>query len=57
MRVEYVDAHTGEVLATDDFHDPGLAWVRDKKTGQLHLTSGFGCGVPLQSWLDENHPR
>ena len=52
--VEYVDARTGEVLATEEFYDPGLdekSWlaIEQKKLGLWrgpHLA--YGCGRPMR---------
>ena len=51
--VEYVEEHTGRVVAVDEFYDPGLdetSWyAREQKSRGMwrgpHLA--YGCGRPL----------
>jgi hypothetical protein len=50
--VEYVDAHTKELLHTDYFHDPEQSWQRTKQ-GQIYLHSRHG-GMPMPEWLKCN---
>lgn len=49
--VEYVDAHTNEVLHTHIFCDPQLRWVKDGLNWRI---IGLYGGSPTTMWLLKN---
>ncbi len=51
--IDYICARTGERLFTDHFHDPWLAWRRDKTSGRWFAMGPYG-GIPEPHWLRAN---